>query len=212
MMMEAEKSHDLPSANWRIRRPSSSFPPKLSPKPREAEKPWYTSWTKPEYPRPGNIDTEGQKKYRCPSSNRELIRLLSAFFFYLGLQQPECYPPYRWGQCALLHLLTWALRLRKNPSKTHLEIVWPALGASLNPGKLILEKSTIVSSFFLNLVSATLNYIWFLNKEQRSHSPLDDTIRSELTTNTLASSLGNEVKSLSTDSFSLDTLYLNTKM
>lgn len=57
MMMEAGKSHDLPSANWRIRRPSSSFPPKLSTKAREAEKPCYTFWSKPEYLRPGNIDT-----------------------------------------------------------------------------------------------------------------------------------------------------------
>lgn len=95
VMMEAEKSHDLPSANWRVKRSSSSFPPKLSPKAREAEKPWYTSWTKPEYLRLGIIDTEGQKKYRCPSSNSELVRLLSAFFFYLGLQQPECIPSYR---------------------------------------------------------------------------------------------------------------------
>lgn len=39
MMMEVEKSHFLPSANWRIKRPSSSFLPKLSSKAREAEKP-----------------------------------------------------------------------------------------------------------------------------------------------------------------------------
>lgn len=44
-MMEAEKSHDLPSENWRVKRSSSSFPPKLSPKAIEVEKPW----TKPEY-------------------------------------------------------------------------------------------------------------------------------------------------------------------
>lgn len=61
MMMEAEKSHDLLSVNWRIKRASSTFPSKASPKAREAELPMVYILNKSESLRPESIDTGGRR-------------------------------------------------------------------------------------------------------------------------------------------------------
>lgn len=169
MMMEAEKSHDLPSANWRIKRLSNTFPPKPSPKAREAEKSWYSSWTILKTSDLRALILRGRRNVGA------LVQTESEFTFCLpfllpGSSTDNAIHLYRWGQCFLLSLLIWTLSSLETPSKTHLEIVLPAFRASLNPGKLLLEKSTIVSPSFLNLVSASLDYTLFQHKEQRSHN------------------------------------------